>query len=91
MDININLVQWFIFFDKKTSNTNNEKLVLKTKDQQKKYKIINRKFEKQKVHSPSIDNIWGTDAADMLMLIKFNIVHFHCVLLFLVNMPGLFL
>ena len=29
---------------------------------------IIRKFEKRKVHSSSVDNIWGADLADMLLI-----------------------
>ena len=32
-------------------------------------KSINRKFEKQKVHSSFKDNIWGIDLADMQLII----------------------
>ena len=51
------------FFDKKTSESNlkNENM----SDQQlaeELHKPINRKFNKRKVHSPFIDNIWGTDS-----------------------------
>ena len=35
-------------------------------------KPINRKFEKCKVQSPFIDNIWGADLADMQLTNKFN-------------------
>ena len=31
-----------------------------------------RKFKKTKVHSPSVDNIWGVDLADMQFISKFN-------------------
>ena len=36
------------------------------------HKAIIRKFEKRKVHSSFIDNIWGTDLADMKLISKFN-------------------
>ena len=39
---------------------------------EKLHKTIIRKFEKRKVHSPFIDNIWGADLADMQLLSKFN-------------------
>ena len=39
---------------------------------EKLHKTIIRKFEKRKVHSPFIDNIWGDDLADMQLLSKFN-------------------
>ena len=35
-------------------------------------KPIIRKFNKRKVHSPFIDNIWGADLADMQLISKFN-------------------
>ena len=35
-------------------------------------KPIIRKFEKRKVHSPFIDNIWDPDLADMQLVSKFN-------------------
>ena len=63
----------YIFFDKKTSagtvkneNISNEELAKEL------HKPIIRKFEKGKVHSPCIDNIWGTDLADMHLISKFN-------------------
>ena len=36
------------------------------------HKPIIRKFEKPKVHSSVIDNIWGTDFVDMQLISKFN-------------------
>ena len=56
-------------------------------------KPIVTKFEKRKIHSSFIDNIWGTDQADMQLLSKFNKgIRFYCVLLiFIANMLGLFL
>ena len=36
------------------------------------HKPIIRKFNKRKVHSPFIDNIWGGNLADMQMISKFN-------------------
>ena len=38
-----------------------------------------RKFEKRKVHSSFIDNIWSADLADMQLKSKFN-TGFHCLL-----------
>ena len=60
------------FFDKNTSggaikkNMQNEELA------EELYKPIIRKFEKRKVHSLFIDNIWGTDVADIQLISKFN-------------------
>ena len=35
-------------------------------------KTIIRKLKKRKVHSPFIDNIWGSDLADIQLISKFN-------------------
>ena len=54
--------------------------------------LIIRKFEKKKVHSPFIDNIWG-DLANTQFISKFNKeIHFllYAVLIFSVNVHGLF-
>ena len=39
---------------------------------EKLHKPIIRKFEKRKVHSPFIDNIWGVDVANMQLISKFK-------------------
>ena len=73
MDINVDLLQWFInFFEKTTfgSGIKNENM----SDQQlaeELYKPIIRNFGKRKVHSPFIDKIWGADLADMQLVSKF--------------------
>ena len=36
------------------------------------HKPIIRKFVTRKVHSPFIDNIWGTDLTDTQLISKFN-------------------
>ena len=36
------------------------------------HKLIMRKFEKRKIHSSFIDNIWGADLADMQLISRFN-------------------
>ena len=61
------------FFNGKTSgscikseNISNKKLA------EESYKPIIREFEKRKVHSHFIDNIWGADLADMQLISKFN-------------------
>ena len=43
----------------KIENTSNKEL------EEELRKPIIRKFNKRKVHSPFIDNIWGSDLADM--------------------------
>ena len=35
-------------------------------------KPVIKKFEKRKVDSPFIDNMWGADLADMLLISKFD-------------------
>ena len=35
-------------------------------------KLIVRKFEKRKVYSSFIDNMWGADLSDMQLISKFN-------------------
>ena len=43
------------------------------------HKPFIRKFDKRKVHSAFIDNIWGGDLADMQLISKFN-NGFNCLL-----------
>ena len=54
---------------------------------------IIRKFKKRKVYSAFKDNIWAADLADMQLLSRCNkgIRFFYVLLIFLVNMLGLFL
>ena len=60
------------------------------------HKVIIRNFKKRTVHSSFKDNIWGADLADMdlislsLSLIK-GLDFYYALLIFLVNMLGLFL
>ena len=72
------------FFDKKTAGgavTRARSETLFTQDKyaienkelaEELYKTIIRKFEKQKVHSYFINNIWGPDLVDMQLLSTFN-------------------
>ena len=56
------------------------------------HKPIVRKFKKRKVYSTFKDNIWGADLADMQLLsntIK-ELDFYYVLLIFLVNMLGLF-
>ena len=48
------------------------KLYLIKKIAEELHKPAIRKFEKRKVYSPFIDNIWGTDLGDMQLITKFN-------------------
>ena len=82
MDINADLLQWFIdFFDKKTSATRASKFAgsgikndsmsdLQLADELN--KLIIRKFKTGKVHPSFIDNIWGADLADFQLISKLN-------------------
>ena len=56
------------------------------------HKPIIRKFKNRTVYSRFKDNIWGADLADMQLISLKKGLDFYCVLLiFLVNMLGLFL
>ena len=82
MDINVDLLQWFIhFLIKKTSGgatTLANKSAVQNKNISNKelaeelHKTIIKKFDKRKVHSPIIDNIWDADLADMPLISKFK-------------------
>ena len=63
---------WFsalYFFNKESSGGDINKEIMQNKELEK---PIIRKFEKRKVHSSFIDNIWGVDIADMQLISKFN-------------------
>ena len=63
----------FKLFDKKTFGGTVENEIMSNNElAEKLLKPIIRKFEKRKVHSPFIDNIQGTDLADMQLISKFN-------------------
>ena len=57
------------FFDRKTANSGIKNEIIPNKEL---HKPIIRKFNKRKVHSPSTDNIWGSDLVDMQLISKFN-------------------
>ena len=74
MDIKEVLLQQFIdFLIKKTSNSG-----IKTENMsdlqlaEQLHEPIIRKFNKRKVQSPFIDNVWGADLADTQLISKFN-------------------
>ena len=83
------------FFDKNTADVAIKNENMSNKELSKEvHKSIIRRFEKRKVHSPSIDNIWSLDLADMQLISKFNIekfVFYYALLIFSVNRLGLFL
>ena len=51
-------------------------------------KLIIKKSEKRKVYAAFKGNIWGADLADMQLLSKLDF--YYVLLIFLVNMLGLF-
>ena len=61
------------FFDKKTSGgaLNNEH-ILNKELAEKLHKPVTTKFEKRKVNSIFIDNIWGADLANMQLISRFS-------------------
>ena len=74
MNINVELLQWSItFFDKKSSSgtVKNENIFNKELAEELRNPIIT-KFNKRKVQSLFIDNIWGDDLVDMQLVSKFN-------------------
>ena len=79
----------FKFFDKKTSGSG-----IKHSEQlaEELHKPIIGKFKERKVYSSFRDNIWGADLGDM-QLSKFDkgISFYYILLIFLVNMLGLFM
>ena len=81
------------FLDKKASGGIKNEIMSNKELAEELHKPIIRKFEKRKVHSPFIDNIWGADLADIQLISKFNkgICYFYESLIFLVNTYGLFL
>ena len=95
IDINADLLQWFInFANKKVSVGTVKNDYISNKELAKELnKPIIRKLYKRKVKSPFMDNIWGTDVADMQLKSKFNKGFRFCYVLltFMINVHGLFL
>ena len=81
------------FFDKKTADSGIKSMPQNEQLAEERHKPIIRKFIKRKVYSAFKDNIWGADLVDMqLVSTLIKDLYFYCVLLiFLANMPGLFL
>ena len=90
------------FFDKKSASLadkstsgcgiKNENMLKKElAEELHKLKPVIRKFKKRKVYSSFIDNIWGANSADMRLISKFIIDFYDALLVFSVNMHGLFL
>ena len=74
IDINVDLLQWFVnFFDKKASGSGiKNKNIPKKQLAEELHKSVIRKFNKRKIHSSFIDNIQGADLAYMQLKSKFN-------------------
>ena len=81
------------FFDSKVSGSSAKLIPENEQLANELHKPIIRKFEKSKVYSTFKDNIWGVDLADMQLLSKYNkeLDFYYVLLIFLVNMLGLFL
>ena len=61
------------FFDKKTCGGTIKNEIISNKELAEELQKQNiRKFEKRKVHSSFINNIWGADLNDMQLINKFN-------------------
>ena len=78
------------FFDKTTAGgTAKNEILLNIQLAEELHKPVIRQFEKRKVDSYFIDNIWGAHLADMQLLSKFN--KEIRLLIFIVNILWLFL
>ena len=69
MDINLDLLQWFISFLIELAELS--KLVHQ-KLTEELHKPIIKKFKKRKVHSTFKDNIWGADLDNMQLISQFD-------------------
>ena len=79
------------FFDSKVSGSAAKVTLQNEQLAEELHKPIIRKFKKRKVYSTFKDNIWGVDLADMQFLSKYNKgISYYVLLIFLVNMLGLF-
>ena len=74
MDINVDLLQWSIYFSiKKTSGSGIKNANISNKElAEELHKPIIRKLKRRKVRSTFTDNIWGADLTDMQLISKFN-------------------
>ena len=61
------------YFDTKTSDVAVKSQIMQNEElAEELHKSIIRKFQKRKVHSSFIDNIWGADPGGMQLISKFN-------------------
>ena len=90
VDINADMISASTWLS--ASNTSiwtgiNSGVVCENKESAKElHKPVIEKFEKRKVHSPFIDNVWGAALA-----VRWLFLFYYVLLNFLVNMFGLFL
>ena len=73
MDINVKLLQRFINFLIKKAFGGGIKNIPNKELAEELHKPIIRNFNKRKVESPIIKNIWGASLADMQLITKFKI------------------
>ena len=66
------LLQWLINFWVRKLLVEQLRVISNKELANELHKPIIRKFEKRKVRSPFIDNIWGADLAVMQLISKFN-------------------
>ena len=94
IDINVDLFQQFKkFLVKKSSGGAIKKEIMQNEELAKELqKQFIRKFETRKVHASFIDNILGTDLANMQFISKFNkgLDFYYVSLVFIANIHGLF-
>ena len=72
MYVKVALLQWFITWYKASGSSIKSKNISNGELAKKICKSIIRKFNKKKVHSIYIDNIWGEDLGVMQLISKFN-------------------
>ena len=74
MDINVDLLQWFINFLIKNASGETVKHEITSNKElaEKLHKPIIRKFQKRKVNSSFIDHFWGADLEDMQLISIFS-------------------
>ena len=93
MDTYVDLLQWSINFSiKKTSGSESKNENISNKQLAAElHKPVIRKFNKRKVHSLFIDNIWGSDLAEMQINLIEDLDFYYVLLTFIANMHKLFL
>ena len=60
------------FYKKSSGRTNKNEIISNKELAEALHKPIIRQFDKRKVHSSFIDNIWGIDLADMQLISEFK-------------------